>query len=106
MWSLSPFAYAALGSWVGLGFMAGELPNSFCKRQLSIPPGYAAASPGWRVLFLFTDRVDSILGMMVALSLAVPVPMQTWLTVLIVGPVIHLGFSALLFLLKVKRRFA
>src|ERR1700737_548254 len=32
LWPLSPGRYALLGLWAGLGFMAGELPNSFLKR--------------------------------------------------------------------------
>jgi hypothetical protein len=44
MWRLSPIQYAALGFWAGLGFMSGELPNSFIKRQLDIPPGSAPGS--------------------------------------------------------------
>src|SRR4029453_16561190 len=39
LWTLSPLQYALLGGWAGLGFMAGELPNSFVKRQLGIAPG-------------------------------------------------------------------
>src|SRR5216110_2464646 len=46
LWPLSPFRFAALGAWAGLGFMLGELPNSFLKRQLDIPPG---AAPRGRV---------------------------------------------------------
>ena len=38
--STSP-GYAALGAWAGLGFMLGELPNSFVKRQLDVAPGMA-----------------------------------------------------------------
>src|SRR5436190_6182230 len=29
LWQISPREYAALGAWAGLGFMLGELPNSF-----------------------------------------------------------------------------
>src|SRR5438094_8332250 len=42
LWPLSPGSYALLGLWAGIGFMAGELPNSFIKRQLGIAPGAAA----------------------------------------------------------------
>ena len=44
LWPLSPGGYALLGLWAGIGFMAGELPNSFIKRQLDIAPGTAGAT--------------------------------------------------------------
>ena len=44
LWNLSASSYAVLGAWPRLGFMAGELPNSFIKRQLDIPPGGAPHS--------------------------------------------------------------
>src|SRR5262249_42750642 len=31
LWRLDSVGYAALGAWAGLGFMLGELPNSFVK---------------------------------------------------------------------------
>lgn len=46
-----------LGLALGGGAMAGELPNSFVKRQLGIPPG--ASGWGWRaLLFYIWDQVD------------------------------------------------
>ena len=48
LWSLSPAGYALLGAVASIGFMAGELPNSFIKRQLAIPPGGAPRSRGAR----------------------------------------------------------
>ena len=41
VWDLSVPSFAALGACAGFGFMAGELPNSFVKRQLGIAPGDA-----------------------------------------------------------------
>src|SRR5207253_1935454 len=34
LWQLPTVGYLQLGAWAGLGFMLGELPNSFVKRQL------------------------------------------------------------------------
>lgn len=104
LWALAPASYAALGAWAGFGFMAGELPNSFVKRRLGIEPGAgsrgANASP-WQ---LGADRLDSGIGMLLALSLVVPTPWQTWLLVLAIGPFIHWAFSVLLFRLGIKPR--
>jgi CDP-2,3-bis-(O-geranylgeranyl)-sn-glycerol synthase len=104
LWPLSEAGYAGLGALAGLGFMLGELPNSFVKRQLDIEPGARAQTPtaaAWQFVF---DRADSGLGMLCALSLAVPVPWQTWAFVLLVGWTVHWSFSVVLFFLRVKPR--
>jgi CDP-2,3-bis-(O-geranylgeranyl)-sn-glycerol synthase len=104
LWALSPLGYALLGAWAGLGFMLGELPNSFVKRQLDIAPGDRTRS-GTAALWQFVfDRIDSGLGMLCALSIAVPVPWATWALVLLIGWAVHWSFSVVLFLLRVKPR--
>jgi CDP-2,3-bis-(O-geranylgeranyl)-sn-glycerol synthase len=104
LWSLSPAGYGLLGCWVGFGFMAAELPNSFCKRQLGIAPGEAPASRWARPVCFLIDRLDSIAGAFVALAVAVPTPLVTWLYLLMIGPGVHWSFSLLLFRLGVKGR--
>ena len=42
LWPLTLAGYWWLGVAAGFGFMLGELPNSFLKRQLGIPPGEAS----------------------------------------------------------------
>ena len=74
IWQLSPGSYALLGMVAGLGFMLGELPNSFLKRQLGIRPGAAPSNLVGRIVFGTFDRLDSIVGMLAALSLIVPTP--------------------------------
>ena len=104
LWQLTPAGYAALGGWAGFGFMAGELPNSFVKRQFGIVPGQAPASGFTRAICFAIDHVDSIVGMLAAVTVAVDTPWATWLWVLILGPSIHLLFSWWLFRMGVKRR--
>ncbi len=104
MWQISPRGYAMLGLLAGLGFMAGELPNSFLKRQLDIPPGRAPQKPYAKVIFFMLDRFDSIIGMLFAVSLAVPTPWQTWVYLAMIGPVVHWLFSVILFWWGVKER--
>ena len=106
LWQLTPAGYAALGTWAGFGFMAAELPNSFVKRQLGILPGQAPASRLTRAICFTIDHLDSIIGMLAAVTVAVHTPWMTWLWVLILGPSIHLLFSWWLFRLGVKRRAA
>lgn len=106
LWWLSPTDYAVLGAWAGLGFMLGELPNSFVKRQLDIAPGMAPRTRVAAIVSFVVDRLDSILGMLLAVSLVAPTPWLTWVYVIVVGPAIHLSFSVLLYRLGVKERAA
>lgn len=104
LWPLTIAGYAGLGAVAGLGFMAGELPNSFLKRQLGIRPG--ERSPGRLAASaqFVADRIDSGIGMLLAVSVIVPTPAMTWLLVLLVGPSIHWAFSVLMFHLGLKAR--
>jgi CDP-2,3-bis-(O-geranylgeranyl)-sn-glycerol synthase len=104
LWPLTVAGYGALGVVAGAGFMAGELPNSFVKRQLSIAPGAAGGGAIGSRLFLLADRMDSALGMLIALLFVVPVPIPTIVYVLVTGPIIHGAFSVLTFRLGGKAR--
>lgn len=104
LWRLSSTGYFVLGCWAGLGFMLGELPNSFVKRQADISPGGFPKSAAGRVLGFVVDRSDSVLGALIALSLAVNVPWPAWAAILLAGPLVHWLFNVLLVLLGVKTK--
>jgi hypothetical protein len=104
LWRLDMAGYAALGAWAGLGFMLGELPNSFVKRQFDVTPGMAPPGKLGAAVTFIVDRVDSIVGMLIAISLVAPTPWMTWAYVLLIGPGIHLAFSVLLHRIGVKAR--
>ena len=104
LWPLTVAGYAGLGACAGLGFMAGELPNSFLKRQLGIRPGEGPRTRAAAAAQFVADRIDSGLGMLLAVSALVPTPAMTWLLVLLVGPSIHWAFSVLMFHLGLKAR--
>lgn len=106
LWPLSVAGYAGLGAWAGFGFMAGELPNSFIKRRLGITPGTAAQTSFGTACQFAADRLDSGVGMLLAVSLVVPVPWPTWAAVLAIGPAIHWSFSLVMFHLGLKQRAA
>jgi CDP-2,3-bis-(O-geranylgeranyl)-sn-glycerol synthase len=106
LWQLTPVGYAALGTWAGFGFMVAELPNSFLKRQLGISPGQAPASRLKKTICFTIDHIDSVVGMLAAVTVAVHTPWMTWAWVLILGPSVHLLFSWWLFRLGVKGRAA
>ena len=104
LWPIELASYALLGALAGLGFMLGELPNSFLKRQLGIDPGSAPVSRLAACLHFILDRLDSGLGMLAAVSLAVDTPWLTWAYVLLIGPIIHWSFSVVMFRLGLKQR--
>lgn len=104
LWPLTPAGYAGLGACAGFGFMAGELPNSFIKRQLGIRPGECRGSRAAAAAQFVADRIDSGLGMLLAASAIVRIPAMTWLLVLAIGPSIHWAFSVLMFHLGLKTR--
>jgi len=106
LWPLSVRGYLTLGAWAGMGFMLGELPNSFVKRQFDIAPGRPPRGRFARPLSFVVDRLDSIAGMLIAITLCAPTPWRTWALVLLVGPAIHFAFSVLLYRLGVKERAA
>jgi hypothetical protein len=56
-----------LGAVLGLGYCAGELPNSFVKRRLGIPSGARVRRLAW--LQYTIDQADSVAGCLIALRL-------------------------------------
>lgn len=104
LWPLTIPGYAGLGACAGFGFMAGELPNSFLKRQLGIAPGARPRHPAGAAAQFLLDRIDSGIGMLLAVSAVAGTPAVTWLLVLLVGPSIHWAFSVLMFHLGLKAR--
>jgi CDP-2,3-bis-(O-geranylgeranyl)-sn-glycerol synthase len=104
MWDLSTSQYALLGLACGLAFMLAELPNSFVKRQLDVPPG-AEPRAGWlRPLCFAIDRCDSTLGVLLVVTLALPVTATTWFWMLLLGPASHAAFSGWMYLARLKAR--
>jgi hypothetical protein len=59
---------ALWGALLGGGYVAGELPNSFVKRQLAVPPG-GRAPGGLGALLWLIDQVDSLLGVLACMWL-------------------------------------
>jgi hypothetical protein len=88
-----------VGLLLGLGFVIGELPNSFVKRQRQVAPGAHAGI--WHTL---ADQLDSVVGALAALSLVWVVPLRVWLVALVMGTGLHIAVNAIFVLLGVKRR--
>ncbi len=67
---LVPFAEQHPLVWgllLGTGYIVGELPNSFAKRQLDIAPGAAGHGTAGRVFWVI-DQLDSLAGMLLFIA--------------------------------------
>lgn len=90
-----------LGICLGFGYVFFELPNSYLKRRLGIPPGGKAKQNKW--LFIIIDRLDSAFGVVLAYKLFVGLSWSEFIAYLTIGMLIHFVFSSILYLLKVKK---
>ena len=88
-----------LGLLLGLGFVVGELPNSFIKRQRGVAAGVHGGP--WHAV---GDHLDSVIGALLLLSLIWVPPLRVWLIALVLGGGIHIAVNGLFVLLGVKRR--
>ena len=104
LWPIALWQYALLGCWAGFGFMLAELPNSFLKRRLGALPGQIPHQRWARILCFVLDQIDSVVGALLALSLFLPVPIITWLILLVSGTLVHWLFNVILFLVGAKTR--
>ena len=86
------------GFLLGLGWVLGELPNSFLKRQLGIAPGQRG-SP----FFVLLDQVDSLIGCLLLLCFLWVPPWQVWVVILVLCSGLHMVFNGVFVLLGLKK---
>lgn len=104
IWDLSVVNYAYLGFVCGLAFMLAELPNSFLKRQLDVSPGEVPNQYALRLFVLALDRLDSVVGVLLVVTILMPVAAATWLWTFLLGPAAHAVFSFWLYRVGEKAR--
>jgi len=98
------FAYDAfVGFGLGLAYIVAELPNSYIKRRLGIANG--AQSKKYKYIQYFTDKADSLIGVLVFYFFATVVSFEAILTLFCIGIILHIGMSQFLVLIKVKKKF-
>lgn len=95
-----PWAWGLL---LGMGYCIGELPNSFCKRQLGIAPGAIASGPTGPI-FWVTDQLDSVAGVLLALSIAWRLDLFVVACVVVLALLLHPLVAALMVMLRLKDR--
>src|SRR5262249_57034162 len=102
------FAYGRVpggltGALLGLGFVLGELANSFIKRRCGVPPGGRAEGVCGYV-FALVDQVDSVLGGLLALALVWVPPWHVVAAALVLCTLVHLAFNFLFVWVGLKGR--
>ncbi len=98
---VSIFSYYSL---VGLLYSLGELPNSFIKRQLDIPPGEVSGKRIARGLFGILDTTDSLIACGIVYYYLFKFPLTIILKAIIIGSFIHLLTDQLMVKLSLKRK--
>lgn len=97
--SISPVDYSAinpliLGALLGFGALAGDAIKSFFKRRTSIPPGKS-----W---FPF-DQLDYIVGGLLLSSVYIMLPVHYYIIICLVWFGLHLLFTYIAYLLRLKQ---
>ncbi|MEY2859353.1 MAG: hypothetical protein RLZZ74_3666 [Cyanobacteriota bacterium] len=88
--SFSTLNLIEFGLLVGFIFNLAELPNSFIKRRLDIPPGDENSK-----LFYFIDHMDSTYGVLILWYFYFHFPLHFILTSLLVTPLLFMGATEL-----------
>jgi CDP-diacylglycerol--serine O-phosphatidyltransferase len=89
-----------LGVLLGIAYVLFELPNSFFKRKLGIPPG---KSPDrFKLFFRLLDRLDSTLGCLLVFYFFLKVDAVTLGVLMVMGIVIHAATTNTLYLLRIR----
>lgn len=86
-----------VGLLLGLGWVLGELPNSFLKRQQGVGPGESGR--WWNAVL---DQVDSLVGALLCLSPVFVAPWQVWALVLVICTGLHVAFNVLFVMIGIK----
>jgi hypothetical protein len=86
----SNYNFLEYGILVGFVFNLSELPNSFIKRRLNIPPGDESNK-----FFYFIDHLDSTSGVLILWYFYFHFPLNFVLVGLIVTPLLFMGATLL-----------
>lgn len=93
----------AWGGLLGLGYVLGELPNSFIKRRLDISPGAAARGSLARIFWLL-DQVDSLAGIALVAAAVAPIRPEVLAVLFVLALVVHPAVAGLMRALGLKDR--
>ena len=104
--SVAPFQFSHPAVWgllLGVGYIGGELPNSFIKRQLDIAPGAPATS--WSAIpFWLADQLDSVAGIFLVLGFLWIPDIRFVVAVIALALLLHTLAAALMVAMELKER--
>lgn len=98
----TPLYNAATGAALGFIYMLFELPNSFIKRRLDIPPGKTVRGLRGAVFFIY-DQIDSLIGVMLLLVILSGISFTKYLLYILLGGATHIAVNLALYLIKVRK---
>ncbi len=98
----TPVYNMSIGAALGFIYMLFELPNSFIKRRIDIPPGKTVRGVRGAAFFIY-DQIDSLIGVMLLLVLVSGISWGKYLLYILLGGVTHIAINLLLYLIKVRR---
>jgi len=98
-----PFNVWFFGAMWGLAYVLAELPNSFLKRRIDIPPGENAR--GMKGLFfLVLDQADSVIACALILSLFSSITWLDAIMLVVLGSFAHYFTNLGLYFLRLKKQ--
>jgi len=97
----SPFNAWFFGAIWGLAYVLAELPNSFVKRRVDIPPGKnVTGTRGF--LFLVLDQADSVIACVIVLPLFSSITWPDAIALVVLGSLAHYLANLGLFAVRLK----
>jgi CDP-diglyceride synthetase len=98
-----PFNVWFFGAVWGLAYALAELPNSFLKRRIDIPPGENASGiKGF--FFLALDQADSVIGCVLVLPLFSSITWQDAIVLVVLGSFAHYLTNLGLYVVHLKKQ--
>jgi CDP-diacylglycerol--serine O-phosphatidyltransferase len=99
--TLDQYPPLALGTMLGLAYILAELPNSFIKRRMGIPPGQLPTRNRW--VFMLADQLDSVIGCGLVYVVVAGMPLSTFVVLLFLGIYIAFAVKNILYHLGYKK---
>lgn len=99
-WALS---HLYLGIILGLAYILSELPNSFIKRKMGVPPG--GSREKGKILFMIMDKSDSALGVSLVFVIIKNLAFTNFFKLFFIAFVLHTAISILSVKVRLKESF-
>lgn len=91
-----------IGALFGLAYALFELPNSFLKRRMHIPPsGHAGGLKG--AFFFILDQIDSLIGCAIVIGIFSDARFPVLVQYVILGAAVHIAVNLLLVALHARK---